>query len=527
MTRNSTCTSPYRISQLALLALVGFGVACKGFPGEEPEHGHDGHNGHSGHGEKDEGPEPVALTLWTASHELFVEFDPIVLGKPSGYHAHVTRLADNHAATTGRFVVRFLQEGKMVTEITAAKVARKGIFTPKGAPPSQAGTYQLLFRYENGEELAHWNAGEVVIGSKPAEQKEQPVGSITFLKEQQWQIPFSTARPKKAALARELTLPVTVTADPALVHTVTAPSAGVVVWAGERGASVIGMNVKRGQVMGRLIPAAAPEHWSTLQLQMQRALIERDHTKTTLARLEGLAKEGLVPRRSVADTRATLNRTEAALKAARQKVGQLRGRTSASMVLLAPSDGTLVELHVRSGHQTKAGIVLAHVASAQTVLVRAAAFARDLAPISLIQQARLGGPGRAKPMVLTDANSTLLTERVVIDPETLSAPVVYQVKNVDGTLRIGELMELVLSVGRKTPYLTAPVEAVVEINTRPFLFVMRSGESFDRLRVRLGPSDGKQVAILEGLQLTDRVVSVGAFDVYAASLAGAVESHRH
>jgi cobalt-zinc-cadmium efflux system membrane fusion protein len=526
MTWKSISTPAHLIRRALLLVLftcLGSALACHGATDGDHGHGH----GH-GHGEEgDDGPEPVALTLWTATHELFVEFEPLVSGKPSGYHAHVTRLADNYAATTGRFSVRFLQGGQSVAEITAAKVARRGIFIPKGASPKRGGVYRLVFRYESGKELASWDAGEVTIGSKPAEQKEQPEGSITFLKEQQWQIPFSTALSKKEALARELILPVMVQADPALVQTVTAPSRGVVFWAGERGPTVIGMNVRRGQVIGRLLPAAAPDHWSTLQLQMQRARIERAHTKSTLARLEQLAKDGLVPKRRVSDTRAVMNRAEAALKAARQKVGQLRGRRSVSLPLIAPSDGTLVEIHITDGHQAKAGMVLAHVATAETVLARAAVFSLDLSRISHIRQARLRRQGHPRPMFLTSANSTLLTEQVVVDPDTLSAPVVYRVKNSSGALRTGEMGELVLSVGKLESHLTVPTEAVVEINTRPFLFVMRSGESFDRLRVRLGPSNGKRVAIRKGLNAADRVVTAGAFDVYAASLAGAVESHRH
>jgi multidrug efflux pump subunit AcrA (membrane-fusion protein) len=129
--------------------------------------------------------------------------------------------------------------------------------------------------------------------------------------------------------------------------------------------------------------------------------------------------------------------------------------------------------------------------------------------------------------VLDERNSTLLTEGVVVDPDTLSAPVVYRLKNADDAFRIGELGELVLSVGKPETLLTVPSEAVVEINTRPFLFAMRSGESFDRLRVKLGPSDGERVAVLDGLTEKDRVVTKGAYDIYAASLAGAVESHRH
>jgi membrane fusion protein, heavy metal efflux system len=490
-----------------------------------PVHAGGGEHGH-GHSQ---GPEPLALTLWSETHELFVEFDPPVAGKPSGYHAHVSRIADNRAATAGKFTVRFDQAtGKAATEIAVDKVARKGIFTPKGKSPGTPGLYRLIFLYQDAEVSSRWDAGQLKLSSKPANlPAPQAEGGITFLKEQQWNIPFATRHPVKRPLSRELALPATVAADPALTRTVTAPSSGAVLWSGEQGPSVIGMTVKRGQVLGRLEPSAAPDHVSTLQLQIQRGLIERDLAQKTFSRLDGLAAQGLVPARRVTDARATLRRAEATLKAARQKASQLRGRSVGALPLVAPADGTLVELHVTTGHEAVAGEVLAHVAGERTVLVKAAAFSLDLPRLSVIRGARLRMTGQDKTVPLKEGKAHLLTRRVVVNPATLTAPVAYQVENKDGALRIGEPAELRVAVGSQQPYLTVPQAAVVEINTRPYLFVMRTGESFARLPVKLGPTDGQHTAITAGLAPTDRVVTAGAFDVYAASLAGDVESHRH
>jgi len=494
----------------------------------QPAHAGGGHGHGHGHSHA-EGPEPLALTLWSATHELFVEFDPPVAGKVSGYHAHVSRIADNRAATAGTFTVRFEQGGQATAELSVDKVAREGIFSPKGKSPA-AGTYRLIFSYRDNKESSRWDAGELKISGKAASvAKRQAEGGITFLKEQQWKIPFATRLPARRVLARELALPATVAADPALTRTVTSPSAGAVLWAGEAGPSVIGMTVRRGQVLGRLEPSAARDHVTSVQLQIQRGIIERDHARQDLKRLAALARDGLVPARREADARAALRRAEAALKAAKQKSGQLRGRGPTPLPLISPTHGTLVELHVTDGHEAAAGQVLAHVATESHVLVRAAAFSLDLTRMAQIQGARLQlvRAGKDKDLRLTEENSRLLTRRVVVDADTLTAPVAYRVNNSGGALRIGELAELRLAVGKGEEHLTVPGQAVVEINTRPYLFVMRTGESFDRLRVRLGPSDGQRVAVTSGLEATDRVVVNGAFDVYAASLAGAVESHRH
>jgi hypothetical protein len=80
--------------------------ACGGHPAEHGHshgggdgHGDGDHGGHGGHGDGE--GESIAVTRWTESHELFVELDAPVAGKPFAYHAHVTRLVDNHAADSG------------------------------------------------------------------------------------------------------------------------------------------------------------------------------------------------------------------------------------------------------------------------------------------------------------------------------------------------------------------------------------------------------------------------------------------
>ena len=525
---NAGTNRSIRVALCALAGLAGLALACHGHDeGASESHGQGHGHGH-GHGAEG-GAEPSALTLWTATHELFVEFDALVAGKSSGYHAHVSRILDNQPATAGTFSVRFIKGAAVAREISVAKVAREGIFIPKGVSPHKAGKYQLVFAFEHKEQKARWDAGQITLGPRAASMAERPEGSITFLKEQAWRIPFSTVLPSRRAVHRQVILPARITADPTHSHAITAPSAGAVFWAGKGGPVVTGMTVKRGQVIGRLLPAAAPEHWTSLQLQTQRALIGRQHAQQILSRVAGLAKEGLLPARRVADARAVLGRAEATLRASRQKVGLLRGSGPSSMFLVAPADGTLVEVHVTDGHQAKAGVVLAHIASGATVLVRAPVFPLDLPRISDIRTARLVLPGTREAITLDNPRARLLTDRLVVDPETLSADVVYGVRNSDPQkpLRIGEQGELVLGVGQPRRHLVVPTAAVVEINTRPHLFVMRTGESFDRLQVRLGPDDGKWTAVLGGLEPKDRVVVQGAFDVYAASLAGAVESHRH
>jgi multidrug efflux pump subunit AcrA (membrane-fusion protein) len=75
--------------------------------------------------------------------------------------------------------------------------------------------------------------------------------------------------------------------------------------------------------------------------------------------------------------------------------------------------------------------------------------------------------------------------------------------------------------------LAIPRGAVVEINTRSYVFVQADGEHFEKRAVTLGRQDGPWVEVSSGVAKGERVVTHGGFDIHLASLMGTVESHRH
>jgi multidrug efflux pump subunit AcrA (membrane-fusion protein) len=99
--------------------------------------------------------------------------------------------------------------------------------------------------------------------------------------------------------------------------------------------------------------------------------------------------------------------------------------------------------------------------------------------------------------------------------------------SVPSDLRPGTSVVLAVRIGRPAPALGVPRAAVIEISTRPYVFVQLDGEHFEKRPVTVGPADGDFVRIEAGLKAGERVVTRGGFDVHLASLMGTVESHRH
>jgi multidrug efflux pump subunit AcrA (membrane-fusion protein) len=94
-------------------------------------------------------------------------------------------------------------------------------------------------------------------------------------------------------------------------------------------------------------------------------------------------------------------------------------------------------------------------------------------------------------------------------------------------LRPGVNVVLTVRLGVPETLLSVPRAAVVEINTRPYVFVQADGEHFEKRAVTLGREDGPWVEVRSGVKKGERVVTKGGFDIHLASLLGTVESHRH
>ena len=109
------------------------------------------------------------------------------------------------------------------------------------------------------------------------------------------------------------------------------------------------------------------------------------------------------------------------------------------------------------------------------------------------------------------------------DYNTLSSEIIVPFE--DSGFYIGEPVEIILKVGKGTPVLTVPLSSVIEIATKPHLVILKEAEMFEIIPVVTGLNDGLEIEILKGIKATDKVVSKGAFEIYAASKTESMDAH--
>jgi cobalt-zinc-cadmium efflux system membrane fusion protein len=509
------------------LVLVG-GCGGHGHDHGGHDHGHD-HGGHE-HAEAAEEVEPIAITRWTDNYELFVELPPPAPGKPVPYHAHVTRLSDFRAVTEGTFRVRFKNASGVAAEGVQDGVKRPGIFVFESPAPA-AGEYAFEMTYEHGGKVDVFDCGTIAVSDKPPPAGEESGSPITFLKESQWKISFGTAWASEQPIARELEVPATVEPAGGDQLTVAAATTGRFFHAPKL-ALAEGLVVKKGDVIGSISPTVAGDDFSRLQLAVEESRLARDQAQREIERLEPLVKQGLLPERRLLELRNQLASETAKLSSASARVSRVVTPGGAgALTIRSTLDGVVSQVLVPNGEPVEAGAPLVRLGGTSHLWLRSRFVAKpaidlsNAAPISArlpdgtqIDLAQLGARFlSALPVV--DPTSRLATWLVDVAPPAKGASA--------SGLRVGSSVVLSARFGEAQPMLAVPRGAVVEINTRPYVFVQLDGEHFEKRAVTVGPADGPWVAIVSGVQKDERVVTRGGFDIHLASLMGTIESHRH
>jgi len=138
----------------------------------------------------------AAITAWTDHIEWFFEHPPLVAGETSDAWAmHATYMDSFKPVTAGSLLMRFRDPAGTEQTITVNAPSRDGIFSPQSLLPVP-GTYSLtlILNTPTVTDTLEVAAIQVFASIADLPPVEDDSGTeISFLKEQQWVIPFATA----------------------------------------------------------------------------------------------------------------------------------------------------------------------------------------------------------------------------------------------------------------------------------------------------------------------------------------------
>jgi cobalt-zinc-cadmium efflux system membrane fusion protein len=497
-------------------------------------HGHEHDKGE--HAAKTDELPGQSVTVWTERTELFMEYPPLIVGQETRFAAHVTEMPSFKAVTSGTASISLVVGGVVQVEGSVKEPSNPGIFRPTVAP-TKAGPCELKMTITSPQLTDSFVIGPCEVFATEAVAREklkdepEPPGRITYLKEQAWKTDFATVPVGERDLQEGVRAAGEIRPVAGKEAQLTAPTAGRVTLASP--APILGMPVKKDQVLATITPrVTGGTDRSTMAADVAAAEAEAAAARVELERAQRLVSAQAAAPKVVDEATTRVKIAEARLAGVRGRLSQFDTGASGTgggrvFQVRAPADGTLVAISAASGQGVEEGQSLFVVIDLDRVWLVAKVFEPDVPRVENAASAWFTIDGYAQPFTVDATNGKLVTVGRVVDPQSRTVPVIFEVDNTAGKLRIGNFTKTVIATGAPRKALAIPDEAIVEDGGRPVAYVMVEGESFERRPIRLGIHANGWTEILDGVKPGERVVTRGAYEIKLTSASGAVPAHGH
>jgi cobalt-zinc-cadmium efflux system membrane fusion protein len=361
-------------------------------------------------------------------------------------------------------------------------------------------------------------------------------GIVPFRMEQQWLIHLKLALAEKAQLSPQIYSTGRVIPSPANRAIVAPPVGGII---SSQTLPRIGQNVTRGELLASLVQTPTPAE--AAQIRIENSRVEADRRKFSETEIEARARlaaataeaeraKRLLEKKAYSQRQAET--AEADRKSAEATLAAIQEQEKALQTaplnntydVTAPISGTVVEVKKAAGEEVHPGEPILEIVALQTVWVEAPVFEKDLGRINRNIEAIFTTAAYPEK----EYRGRLINLGAVVDDQTRAAKAVFEVNNASGELRIGMQANLRLGAGEKATALLVPKEAVLDNEGKTIVYVLRTGEEFERRDVTVGDAYGDKLAITSGIKPGERVVTQGAYQLKLQELRPAnAGAHTH
>ena len=379
-------------------------------------------------------------------------------------------------------------------------------------------------------------------------------GTVKFLMEQQWLIRMKLALVEEQTVARQITATGRVI-PAANSQAVVAPPVGGIL--SGRNLPRVGQHVARGQAIAVVQQTATSAEQAQVRaaaatLSLEHARLEADRRtasgelEAARVRLDLATKEAdrarrLYERKAFSERQlqaaeADLKAAKAAYDAAAKRVEALGssaalanasrgvGSANANYTVSAPLSGYVTKVNKSIGEQVQPGEAILEISNLDTVWVEAPIFERDLSRLAGNISATFTTPAYPNQ----EFKGVVLDIGAVVDEQTRASKVIFQLPNAGRALRLGMQANVRLDAGEQVTAMLIPKEAVLEHEGKKIVYVLLSGEEFERREVSVGDEMGNKIAVLSGLNKGERVVTQGAYQLKLQELQPAdAGAHTH
>lgn len=491
-----------------ILVVAAFAIVLTSCTNKQEEPGHQ------------HGPEPLAYTLYSDKSEIFVEFNPLVVGNTSKFAAHFTILGESFTPLSEGSVTLSLIVGDKGIKQKADTPGVPGIYR-LALTPVAAGTGKLVFDIVTKSFTDKLVIDNVKVyadeKSALADQSEETNSSdITYLKEQAWKVAFANTAVTKTSFSNIIKTHGQILSAPGDEIIVTAKASGIVLFSGNK--INIGSEVRAGTNMFTITGGNLAA--GNVDALYKEAKVNYEKAKTDYDRASELVIDKIVSQKDFQEAKLKYENAQTSFNIL------AKNYSSVGQGIPAEMNGFVKNILVAEGQFVEAGTPLATISKNRKLILQANVSQRYFNDLSAITSANFR---------TTESETVYSTEqlkgRIISYGKSATAsspfiPVTFEIDNT-GNLIPGSVVEVYLKSSPIPDALAIPVSSLIEEQGNFFVYVQTGGESFQKREVKLGASDGINVQLLSGVSEGERVVTKGAYQIKLSTATGTLPEHGH
>lgn len=461
--------------------------------------------------------EVLKLTAYSNQFEVFAEADAFVIGKSSNILAHFSNLPDFTALENANVTIRLIVDGKEIRQ-SQEKPLRKGIFKFLIKPETE-GKGKLFFDIISPKGNFQVTIPDIVVYSSPckaaAEHLDLPTTNTTvFTKEQSWKIDFATEFPIKETFGQVIKTTALIQSAQGDEVLVTAKTAGIVVFSKEN--ILEGVGVDATQTLFSISGSGLVENNSTVKFMEAKNNFEK--ANTDYQRAKELAKEKIVSQKELLNAKNDFENTRVVFQNLKKNIN------SSGQNVSSPMSGFVKQLFVENGEYVEAGQAILSVSQNKTLLLTADVQQKYVPILSTIKSANIRTLHNNKTYSLEELNGKVISFGKTTNTNNYLIPISLQIDN-RADFVAGSFVEVYLKSVSNQKTLTIPNTSILEEQGSYFVFVQITPELFEKRQIKTGQTDGLKTEILNGISVSERIISRGAMLVKLAQSTSSLDPH--
>ncbi|WP_340106192.1 efflux RND transporter periplasmic adaptor subunit [Rhodohalobacter sp. 8-1] len=503
---------------------------------QDQGHAHDGESAHQHDDAESQLEGAGVITKWTDKTELFMEYPELIVGREATFAVHLTRLSDFSPISDSEVEFVFSSARGVEGSLTETEVQIPGIYGPD-VIFERAGRYDLTMIIRGMVEDTLQVEGIPVYRSAdevPHGHEEEDPNLISFLKEQQWTIPFGTQKVSRYTLSETVNAHGELTPVQSREVVVSAPFSGIILSSANRSLPVEGQDVRRGMSLIQLNPSIQSSDGENYAQQFINAQSQLSLARKNLERSQRLFEKEAIPEieleKARIEFRQALTRFQTINEIAQIDTATVDAmgdsESSYRFQMKAPISGTILESYIQPGMQVKAGEPLLKIADMSSMWLSVHIPAAERQAIQDPGASVFYVQGSDRMYGMDDVNGRFLSAGKQVDPQTRTLSYVYEIDNQEG-LHSGLFVTAEIDTEQKENVIAIPESALIEEEGNYVVYVHVAGESFEKRAITTGIRNRGWVEVTSGLDEDEHIVTTNAYQVKLASLSSEAPSHGH